>query len=355
MKVGLKTLVALLGLVAACGGGAPKPGLPVKVLTWNLYLGSSLEGLITAKSPAEVPPVAAGLLAEVQASNFPSRAKVIAARIAELAPDLVALQEVSLYRRQSPGDYAAGAPPNATEALLDFLALVMAELDARGGGYRVVLEAPNTDNELPVDDGAGGLFDLRFTDRDVILARDGVTTSDAAQVVYKAKFNFVSGGAGGVPLQFGRSVSHAGADVGGAAFTFANTHLEVGALEVVQVEQAKEMLAALDDKALPGPMLLLGDFNSPPGGDSYELIRKSFRDQAAGLPAPASDPTCCNAGDLKNDLPQPGNRIDLVWTRGAFRMTSARIIGNDPAADKTPEGLWPSDHFGVYAELELAK
>jgi len=95
------------------------------------------------------------------------------------APDLVALQEVTLYRRQTPSDYQPGDGPNATEVVLDFLATLMAEIDALGGGYRVAGESPNADVELPVSDGAGGVFDIRLTDRDVILARDTVRLSSS--------------------------------------------------------------------------------------------------------------------------------------------------------------------------------
>jgi endonuclease/exonuclease/phosphatase family metal-dependent hydrolase len=28
-------------------------------------------------------------------------------------------------------------------------------------------------------------------------------------------------------------------------------------------------------------------------------------------------------------------------------------VGNDPVLDRTPSGKWASDHFGVFAELEL--
>jgi endonuclease/exonuclease/phosphatase family metal-dependent hydrolase len=353
MRAGLKTIIASLCFVAACGDGAPKPGLPLKVMTWNLYLGAALEGAATAQTPDAVPPLAASLWAKVQASNFPARAKVLAANIAALAPDLVALQEVSLYRTQTPGDYKSGDPPNATQPALDFLALLMAELDARGGGYRVAIEAPNADNELPVADGAGGLFDLRLTDRDVILARDGVTTSDATQVVYQAHFEITVGGAGGVPLVFTRSLSHVAADVGGAAFTFTNSHLEIGGLSVINNLQAGELLDAVDPKVLPGPMILIGDFNSRPGEVSYPDLTAKFADLAAGMPPPATDPTCCQADDLENEVSTAGERIDLVLTRGTFRMKALHPVGTDPAADRTPDGLWASDHFGVYAELEL--
>jgi endonuclease/exonuclease/phosphatase family metal-dependent hydrolase len=360
-----RSLAMILGalslLAAACGDGTPAER-PVSVLTWNLYVGAELETLATVPSPQAVPDVTAKLWGDVQKSDFPARAKVLAARISELRPDFVALQEVSLYRKQTPSDFAPGAAPNATEVVLDFLATLKGELDARGGGYQIASEARNADVEVPVSDGAGGVFDLRVTDRDVILARDGVTATNARQTRFIAKLNFPVGGAGGIPLTFVRSVSHVDAELAppagaaaGAAPTrlvFGTSHLEIESLAVIQMAQAREVLAEAD--ALTGPLLFAGDFNSAPGQSSYPLLTKTFRDLAAGLPAPATDFTCCQAPDLANPESSAGERIDLVLSRGAFRMKSARPVGTDPAADRTPAGQWASDHFGVYAELELA-
>jgi endonuclease/exonuclease/phosphatase family metal-dependent hydrolase len=352
----LQGLFAALLAVAggACGGGPAVPGRRITVLTWNLYLGSDLMPLALVTSPDGVPAAGATLWANAQANDFPARAKLLADRITAAAPDLVALQEVSLYRRQVPGDYSAANPtPNATEVALDYLATLMAEIDARGGGYVVASTSANADSEFPVSDGAGGLFDLRLTDRDVILARTGVTTSQAVQTPFQAKFNLIVGGAGGVPVAFSRSVSRVDADVDGARFAFITSHLEVGALSVVQLAQAKELMA--DVSAVTGPAVLIGDFNSAPGMLSYPLLTKTFQDLAVKLGAPATDVTCCQAGDLKNAASQAGERIDLVLTRGPFRMKSARVLGTDPVVDRTPGGLWASDHFGVFAELELAQ
>ena len=117
--------------------------------------------------------------------------------------------------------------PNATEVVLDFLAILMAEIDARGGGYRVVGEALNVDAEVPVDGGDAGPFDLRLTDRDVILARDTVQTSNFVALPFASKFEFVAGGTGGIPIALTRSSSRVDAVLGDAHFTFANAHLEI--------------------------------------------------------------------------------------------------------------------------------
>jgi endonuclease/exonuclease/phosphatase family metal-dependent hydrolase len=353
---------ALLTLLAfGCGDASPSgSGVRVKVLTWNLYLGAELVPLALVPTPAGIPDVAAEMWAEVQASDFPARAKVIAARIAELAPDFVALQEVTLYRKQATSDFAADPRPNATTVELDFLDLVLDELAARGAPYDLAFEAPNADVELPVSDGAGGLFDLRVTDRDAILAKRGVNANGGVQNKFSSTLAFTAGGTGGVRLEFTRSESHVTAMIppdpadargGSPFFTFANSHLEVGAVESIQQDQGNELLGFLSP--VTGPVLLLGDFNSPPGGKTYQALTKTFRDQAASLPAPATDFTCCQASDLMNATSTAGERIDLVLARGNFTMKSARPVGNDPVLDRTPSGKWASDHFGVFAELEL--
>jgi endonuclease/exonuclease/phosphatase family metal-dependent hydrolase len=345
-------------LLASAGLGCQKdepsgPGLPISAMTYNLYLGTDITPLSTIPSPDYVPAVAAGLWANIQASNFPERAQVLADKIMAGSPDLVALQEVSLYRSQTPSDYQPGdAVPNATDVVVDFLEVLMAELAARGGDYVVVGESPNADAELPVADGNGGLFDLRLTDRDVILARAAVQTANFVALPFDAKLAFMAGGDGGVPISLTRSTSRADVAVGDARFTFGTAHLEIQSFPEVQTAQATELLAGI--ASVPDPVLLLGDFNSQPGMNSYPLLTAAFRD--GYLHAGGSDPggfTCCEAGDLMNADPTATDRIDLVLFRGRFRVNDLAVVGGDPTTDKTAGGLWASDHFGVLSHLEL--
>jgi endonuclease/exonuclease/phosphatase family metal-dependent hydrolase len=353
---GIVGLIGVLGMTSLAGCdqlGKPEepegPGIPISVLTRNLYLGTDLTPLTEVGSPAELPVVAAGMWGEILASDFPSRAKVLAEQIVALAPDLVALQEVTLYRRQVPGDVAAGnTTPNAEEVVLDFLATLMAELDARGGGYTVAGVASNADVELPVADAAG-LFDLRSTDRDVILARDGVETSNFVQEMFDAAVPLT---VGGVPVTFTRSFSRVDATVGEAHFTFGNTHLEIQAALPIQAAQATELVAGYSQ--VGGPLLLAGDYNSSPGKPTYDnILDPAFTD-----PHPAVAPgdpglTCCQAGDLRNPTSIADERIDLTLYRGRFRPTSVEVVGTNPETDRTPAGLWASDHFGVLTKVEL--
>jgi len=354
-----KRLVLCVALLGSAGFGCKKedddlvgPGQAITVYTRNLYLGSEITPLAAIPSPQAIPGVAAALWANIQASDFPERAKVLADEIVALAPDLVALQEVTLYRRQLPGDFQTGDEvPNATEVVLDFLAILMAEIDARGGGYRVVGEAVNVDAEVPVDGGEAGPFDLRLTDRDVMLARDTVQTSNFIALPFATRFEFVAGNTGGIPIALTRSTSRVNAVLGDAHFTFGNAHLEIQSLQLVQTAQAIEMLSGIS--SVPDPVLLLGDFNSEPEMNSYPLLTAQFDDAWDDAGGGAPGVTCCQAGDLMNPESTAGDRIDLVLYRGRFRVNDMTVTGTDPATGRTPGGLWASDHFGVLAHVEL--
>ena len=59
-----------------------------------------------------------------------------------------------------------------------------------------------------------------------------------------------------------------------------------------------------------------------------------------------------HAADLRNPEPTLTERIDFVLTRGGITASSANRVGHE-REDRTPSGLWPSDHAGVWALLQL--
>jgi len=231
--------------------------------------------------------------------------------------------------------------------------VLMAELEAQGGDYRVAGVAENADAEFPtadLDGQVGGPYDLRLTDRDVILARAAVMTSGFVQAVYPTAFSFSVGGATGVPVTFKRSTSHLQAVVGSAALTFGNAHLEIQGLAPTHAAQARELLDAY--ATIPGPVLLTGDFNSPPGSAEYAMLAQRFTD--AWTKAGRGDGfTCCQADDLMNPTSTANERIDLILYSGAFRPTRIDLVGADPATGRTATGKWPTDHFAVQSTLSL--
>ena len=60
--------------------------------------------------------------------------------------------------------------------------------------------------------------------------------------------------------------------------------------------------------------------------------------------------------DLLNTPSALSERIDLIFVRGAddISVVKAAIVGAD-LEDRTPSGLWPSDHAGVVASVRLAR
>src|SRR5262245_33974097 len=87
------------------GIGGPRD---VDVATLNLYVGADFAPIINLDPSDPLFGIkllngVATIHALVVASNFPKRADVMAQEIVARAPDFVALQEVTLLRRQSPG------------------------------------------------------------------------------------------------------------------------------------------------------------------------------------------------------------------------------------------------------------
>ena len=136
------------------------------------------------------------------------------------------------------------------------------------------------------------------------------------------------------------------ATVGGLAFTFINTHLEVGGpAEPLQVLQAGELLPVLTSTT--GPIVFVGDINSDgnANGTSYRTLTTPLTD---AVPAGAA-PTCCQDDQLRNEVSALQTRIDEVPYRGFDSVVDAEVVLAEPG-DRV-NGIWPSDHAGVWAEL----
>jgi len=319
------------------------------VMTRNMDAGTDLGPVIVATSiPALLAATAATYL-EVVASGAPERAARIADEIAAARPDLIALQEVTLWRT------GAFLQPPATRVLIDQLDLLLSELGKRGLHYAPVVLQTGTDAEAPVPFG----FDLRISDRDVILARSEsaprLKLSNPQTHVYQAELVLGSPVLG--QLAVPRSWISVDVKVRGRSFRFVDTHLE-GFAEPIQVAQAEELIAALG--SLDIPVILAGDFNAnaEPGIDHFpttdDLLAAGFVDSwAAAHPGDAGYTWPLHGEDPQTDASAPFERIDLIYGRGV-EVKQAQRIGASPA-DRTASGLWPSDHAGVVAVFELGE
>src|SRR5689334_8414443 len=146
-------LIALVPAgVAAAGGDAQ-----VAVLTQNLFLGTGLTDAFTATSGPQLTAAATRDWAHVLTTDFPARAAALAGEIAQARPDVVGLQEVSLWRDQAPGDALTHPAPDAAHVDFDYLAILLGALRARGVAYESATTATGADLEFPYVGPAGGL------------------------------------------------------------------------------------------------------------------------------------------------------------------------------------------------------
>jgi hypothetical protein len=348
------------GQEAEAGPGSDGPG--VTVMTYNVYYGTDPTPLLTAPLD-QVPFVAAGVWATVQQTNFPARAGALAGLIASRRPHLVGLQEAAVYRLQHPGDAAFGGATPATVVVYDFLTLLVDSLAARGLHYVVAAADSTTDVELPAFtglDAAGNptFDDVRLTDRDAVLARADVHIANPQHGKYQAYIPVSFG-----PVQTGVFEGWASVDatVRGRTFRFVATHLEAQLAVPVQVGQAQELLALLQSETRP--TILVGDFNSDVLGNvpgaatpSYGLVTGAgFGDSWLQPHQQDPGPTCCETVDLLNPTPALNQRIDFIFTRNLAPLAiplHRDVLGGHPA-DRTPGGLWPSDHAGVVTTFLL--
>jgi endonuclease/exonuclease/phosphatase family metal-dependent hydrolase len=213
--------------------------------------------------------------------------------------------------------------------------------------YSVAGQVENADVELPAARSATEFFDVRLTDRDVILAREGVNVAASGS----GGFNTLAPiPVGGQVMEFPRGYVWAQVTVDDVSFMFVNSHLEVsagGQLQPVQVAQSYELTAGFGRTS---PIVMVGDFNSAPGAPPYNILNASFMDAWSAVGS-GEGLTCCQP-EVLLQTGTLNERIDLVLYRGAIDALSVQVLGNEQA-DRTSGGLWPSDHAGVAATLQI--
>ena len=149
---------------AASWSASAAEKITVRVMTRNMDAGTDLKLVLAAHDDVSFAQGVDATLAEIKDSGIAQRAARVAEEMAEQKPDLVGLQEVTLYRT---GPLSL-QPSGVTDVLFDQLDSLVSELANRSLKYAVVVTQDLVDVEVRVPTQN---LNLRMTDRDVILVR----------------------------------------------------------------------------------------------------------------------------------------------------------------------------------------
>ena len=252
-------------------------------------------------------------------------------------PDLVGLQEVSRWTR----------PPTDggdEQVFVDFLPTLLAALEGAGCGYDAHAVTRASPGRCRSPTAAGSAWCRRERHAGAPRRAGGGGRRDDG-AVRRACFD-VDTGIEGVTFPVERGWGRVDVRVAGRRLRFVATHTEAYDAQVRDA-QRDELLARNGD--VDGAVIVVGDLNATP--------------DAVGMPETWTD--AWTRGERRRLHVRPGGRpratrrqtmrerIDYVWVRDAD-VLSAHVVG-DRLDDRTTTEprLWPSDHAGVVADLEV--
>jgi endonuclease/exonuclease/phosphatase family metal-dependent hydrolase len=186
----------------------------------------------------------------------------------------------------------------------------------------------------------------------VILVRRGskVKLGKTRSAHYKTRYE---PNVGGIVIPVDRGWASVEAKLGKKRFRFVDTHLEAFGDPKIREAQAVELTKGpLKSKR---QVILVGDLNSgiarhnepeQPGDDLAFRALATF-----GMHDNGAVQSCCYS-DLFDVNAAFDHTVDHVLTKPKLKTIRAFVTGNKKS-ERTPSGLWPSDHGGVVSTLRL--
>jgi endonuclease/exonuclease/phosphatase family metal-dependent hydrolase len=351
--------VLTIALPVSAEPGNKRGDRDVDVMTVNLYVGADIAKVmeVDPSDPAALIGAVTEVYYDIVASNPPARMQTLADQIAMRQPDMVALEEASLIRVQSPGDLMFGGDSPATVVVYDYVEMLVEALAVEGVRYHVVATANEADVELPMMNMAAmTIDDVRLSDREVILVRSDLPPGHM-RVKNPQSGNFANvleiPGLGALE----RGWCSVDVAVRGRDFRFICTHLEVETWPFLQELQVQELLAGPTNTPLP--VVLVGDFNTDPlgrdGSTAYDLMPEAgFGDAWAVLNPqnPEGGLTWGHDADLAIPSYPFDRRIDFVFYQGKDLMpVRSGVI--DLYTGLMPSPLWASDHAALTTTIRF--
>jgi endonuclease/exonuclease/phosphatase family metal-dependent hydrolase len=148
--------------------------------------------------------------------------------------------------------------------------------------------------------------------------------------------------------------------------THLNWKFHHGSVRQRQVAFIAERIAEV--APIDGPLLppvLMGDFNAAPDADEVRFLtglcalegKTVYFADAWVFAGEGPGHTFDRANDYAVKAREPSRRIDYIFVRGPDRQFRGEPMHAEVAFNASvrsgAETVWPSDHFGVYADLEI--
>ena len=270
----------------------------VRVATFNLLHGGPWSGLIG------------------NGADLNERLELVVQQLAALRPDVVALQEASV----------GGQRGNVAERLGRAL----------GFGW---IHAPTTSQVFGI-----GWLDrtitsaIRFNEGPAVLSRFPIKSSEVVELPRCAN------------RLFPRVLLRVQVQTPRGPLDFYSTHTS---RDDCQLRRVAELVGA---RRGPLPAIVGGDFNTQESADSYaELLAAGFVDAFRAVNPGATGPTSRQHVHAAGST--VSRRIDFVFVvpgaTGTPRVLESRVVLDIPRRRADGTTLWPSDHYGVLAVIEI--
>ena len=359
MKHAPRRLLGMIVLLSALTAAAVLPALAqnsggaLVVMTYNVNEGTDFLQVLSATTTMQFLLGVGQIVTQVQGTNPPERMQAVAAQILAAKPTLVSLQEVDQWYLGTFNPFTGACGTMALE--YDMVQELTNALAAQGGHYQIVEQVPEI--TLPATPGLippSTFLCAAVTDNNVLLARTDLNPrsfqwSNPQSGQFAAFVPFTTP-TGTVPIT--RSWASVDVQFHGSTFRFIDTHLE-SFVPIVREAQGAELRAGPANTPLP--VIVAMDSNAQafplPQDPTYsDFMAAGYSDVWQGLFRSAPGLTCCQSESDNNPVSQLYQRIDLILTLGNVEGQNIALFGADPGT-RTPDGLWPSDHAGVAAQV----
>ena len=376
MVLGLICALGLTLLPGVANAKGKEVGHTLTAMSRNVYLGADLTPALEATTVDGAINAGGQINNQVHATQFPTvRARLLAGEIRTVLPDVIGIQEGAWWRMATPASLtpAVTGHPTASQtdpAGGDFLTDLVNQINASTPEYRLAASNDEFDFELPVNNGSGGLaaadHNERLTMRDAIIVQKGVKVSNVTSghfnVLLQVKLANV------LPVNVTRGWVAADVKVHGQTLHVVDTHLEAFDSNPtntgsdgqtypkggIREAQAKQLVAQGGPTTSKFPTILIGDLNSdvPVNGDqvfpgdalAYQaVLNGGFLEKSPSVP-----PFGCCIEDPNLVNPSTSNvthRVDHIMSN------SNEVRFKIGGLTTTYNGLWSSDHFGLWSQL----